>query len=238
MVVRVTARSLGLLLALAFLGACDSGFTKVAASPEPEPEPEAATEPAPVVDAAPEGFVAPASSFEPADDGAALSELGDEQLLALCLDQQRRLDESVRHFSEDEQLCHIIAVMAATVDTLTTSAYNEQCNDVESECIADGPVRSFADFVPPVVTDLACDTWRTSACDPSVAETLVCFDDVVENLVQRLSELALCTASRSDALESAARVRELEAGTSPFVLSNRCAAVACLLATNPGDAGN
>jgi hypothetical protein len=237
MVVRVTARSLGL-LALVFLGACDSGFTKVAAAPEPEPEQEPAAEPVPVVDAAPEGFVAPASSFEAEDDEAPLSELGNEQFLALCLDQQRRLDESVRHFSEDEQLCHVIAVMEATVDTLTTSAYNEQCDDAEAECIADGPLRSLADFVPAAVTDLACDTWSTGACDPTVAETLVCFDDVVENLVQRLSELAPCTASRSDALESAARVRELEAGTSPFVLSNRCAAVACLLTTDPRDAGN
>lgn len=219
--------------------ACDSGYEKVG-EPEPEPEPESEPEPVPEpeVDAASPGFVAPESSFQPADTAARLSELDAEELEALCRDQQRRIDETVEHFSEEEHLCPLIAVMTTIEDALSTTAFQNGCAAALDECVADGPEQDLGTYVSEAVTTLACERWSTAACDPDVDGTLACFDDVVENLVDRLGGLGSCESSRSDVISTSARVAELEDAPSPFVLSNRCGAVECLFgAGSPSAAG-
>lgn len=228
------------LAVLGLVGACDSGFKKVAArqsASEPEPQPEPVPEPDVDVDAAPPGFATPRSNFVPGDASVPLSDLGSD-LQTLCEDQQRRFAEVLSYFSRDEQLCTVIAVMESIDGAITTSAFNRSCGDSLDECLADGPSRPLSDFVAPAVTRLNCEAWAVDSCDPSTGDALVCFDDLVENLAQRLSEVGTCADSRSVVLQSSARVAELAEADSPFVLSNRCDDVQCLLpSTDAADAG-
>jgi hypothetical protein len=229
-------------LACLSLVACDAGFSKVPeqveAEPEPQPEPEPEETQAPedsgVVD---EGYVPPSSTFEAEDESAQLSEIGD-QAEQLCLAEQVRLEAVLRHFGEEEQWCLLLAIAEAGRTASSNTAFTQECESALSQCQQEGPEQTPEDFLRISAADLDCAAWSPrEGCDPSVADTLVCLSDVVENLADRFNAPSACSLTRASGVPAAERFNEL-AELSAFELSNRCARVACLpVSTSSGDAG-
>jgi hypothetical protein len=233
----------GVCFLLSCVPACDSGFKKAAeATSEPEPEPEPSAEPEVVPeDAGPTRtpFVVPDSEFELDDAELTVEELDESDLEDLCQAHERRLDAITEHFSEESSLCLLAAVSEAERIATSNATFTARCESVLDECEAEGPSNPLDEYVPPAARSLQCDDWSASDCDISAQALVTCLEDVVENLNDRLNDVASCDLSRGTAQTVVSRIEGLEAAADPFVLSNRCADAACLLGSGSVvDAGN
>lgn len=201
--------------------ACDSGFSKVSES-EPEPEPDEEPE-------APADFMLPELDFAFGNESRGLSEL-DGRVRSLCEAFQNQLDVAYSYFSEEPQLCELLAVADATDRASNNDTFRNRCEDQLSSCLDDGPNESLQRFLPDSLVDLRCDRWATSDdCDPTIGIARDCLEDVVDAIVVPFDGAATCASTRSQGQVTVSSLEELEAETDPYSLTNRCAAVVCLM---------